>query len=412
MYKLLRNFLLQQHRQLPTSWLPPSYDRFRRLFEHLAKHPKMLKEIRSVSVTVQNRSWYYWYFQQNGLLDSLPYLEHLTLSPPPLFSMYFPPQISNHGRRALRSLRLDFLFLTSQGYPGNAYDGIQHVISHHLYWLDLHKLRIDGLDCIGEHFVRDGMTYIRDLWCVGCRNYETAATATQLMRSSTGLVRFIFETNASYSPGSASPRYSPPPLSPFSLYNSGLFWHKCTLRQLVIASSDDGIIPKDWTIGSLDKFCQLEKVAAPFFMLPKPTLDKACYERLPPNLEDLQVEYPFGWEAMIFDDNQELEAVRSNISKLKSSLPYLKRLIMWHQKDHVQMAEMNGAFLDDTPLEKFRMHEQVYQEFGVKFEWVTVTSFWDTPVGNELNAEGDVIIEKSRDGLSNLPTLHPTSLTA
>ena len=96
MYKLLRIFLLQQLSQLPTSWLPPSYDRFRRFFEHLAKHPKMLKEIRSVSITVQDRSWYYWYFQHNGLLDNLPYLEHLTLSPPPLFSMAFPAQTSDH----------------------------------------------------------------------------------------------------------------------------------------------------------------------------------------------------------------------------------------------------------------------------------------------------------------------------
>ena len=97
----------------------------------------------------------------------------------------------------MRSLRLDFLFLTSKGYPGNNYDGIRHVISHHLYWLDLHKLRIDGLDWIGEHFLRDGVTFIRDLWCVGCKNYETADTVTELLRSSTGLVRFIFETNAS-----------------------------------------------------------------------------------------------------------------------------------------------------------------------------------------------------------------------
>ena len=413
MCKLLRMFLLQQLNQLQTSWLPPSYDRFRQLFEHLAKHPKMLKEIRSVSVTVQDRSWYYWYFQHSGLLDSLPYLEHLTLSPPPLFSMGFPAQTSNHGRRALRSLRLDFLFLTSQGYPGNAYDGICHVLSHHLYWLDLHKLRIDGLDWIGEHTLRDVKTFIRDLWCVGCRNYETVAPATQLMRSSTTLVRFIFETNASYSPGCAFPRPLPPPLSPFSLYNSGLYWHKSTLRQLVIASSDDGMIPKDWTTGPLDKFCQLEKLAVPFFMLPRSTLDKAGYELLPPNLEDLQIEYPSYWQATqatIFDEEQNLDAVRSHVGKMKSSLPYLKSLIMWDQRDHVQMAEMGGCFLDHVPLENLRMHEQAHKEFGIKFEWVAVPSFWDTPVGKALNAEGDVIIEKSRDGLSNLPTLHPTSL--
>ena len=407
MYKQLRMFMVQQFREI--SWLPPSYDRFRRFFGHLAKHPKMLKQIRSVSVTVEDRSWYLWYYQQNGLLDSLPYLEHLTLIPPPLFSRRFPPPTSQNGRRALRSLRLDFSYLTSLGYRGDAYRDMRNVISHHLYWLELHKLRIDGPDRVDRHLLRDEKTSIKDLWCVGSRNCEAAGTAVELMRSSTGLVRFIFEINKSYEPGCAFPRRFPPPLSPFSLYNSGLSWHKCTLRQLVFASSDAGIIPRHWTLGALDTFCQLKKLAAPFFMLPKPALHKSCYELLPPNLEDLQIEYPFDWEAIIIDNRSDLNEVRSGVRKMKSSLPYLKRFIMWHQKDHVQIADTNGFLLDHVPLKTLRMHEQVCEELGVKFEWVAVSSFWNTPVGKALDAEGDVIIEKSRDGLSNLPTLHPTS---
>lgn len=366
MSKLLRMFMVQQFKEV--SWLPPSYDRFRRFFGHLAKHPKRLKEIRSISVTVEDISWYLWYFQQKGLLDSLPYLEHLTLSPPPLFSRRFPTPISNNGRRALRSLRLDFSYLTSQGYRGDAYYGIRNVISHHLYWLELHKLRIDGLDWVDGHLLRDEKTSIRDLWCVGSRNCEAVGTAVELMRSSTGLVRFIFETNDSYVPTCAFPRPFPPPLSPFSLYESGLSWHKCTLRQLVFASSGVGIIPKVWTLGPLDTFCQIKKLAAPFFMLPKPILHKSCYELLPPNLEDLQIEYPFDWEAIVIDNRSDLKEIRSSVRKMRSSLPYLKRLIMWHQKDQVQMADTNGAFPDQTPLEKFRMHEQVCEELGVKFE--------------------------------------------
>lgn len=421
MYKLLRNFLDRPLNQTQPPWLPPSYDRFRRLFQHLAKHPEMLKEIRSVSVTVQDRSWYFWYFQQNGLLDSLPYLDHLTLSPPPLFSIRFPPlfsirfptQTSNngrrafHGRRALKSLRLDFSFLTSKGYMGDAYEGMRNVISHHLYWFKLHKLRIDGLDYAGHNLLRNEMTSIRDLWCVGSRNHESAVTAAELMSSSTGLVRFIFETNASYAAGCNFLEPFPPPLSLFSFYDSGLYWHKAALRQLVIASSDHGIIPKGWTLGPLDKFCQLEKLAAPFFMLPKPTLDKATYEMLPPNLNVLQIQYPFDWDAIVFDDLQDVEAVRSHAGKMKSSLPHLNTFIMWHQKKHAQTAETSGTFLDHVPPERLRMHEQVYKEFGVKFEWVTFSSFWDTPVGRALDAEGDVIIEQ---GWRDFPALYPHSL--
>ena len=418
MYKLLRNFLNRPLSQTQPPWLPPSYDRFCRLFQHLAKHPEMLKEIRSVSVTVQDRSWYFWYFQQSGLLDSLPYLDHLTLSPPPLFSIRFPPlfstrfstQISNHERRALKSLRLDFSLLTSKGYIGDAYEGMRDVISHHLYWFKLHKLRIDGLDYAGDNLLRNEMTSIRDLWCVGCRNHESAVTAAELMSSSSSLVRFIFETNASYAAGCNFLEPFPPPLSPFSFYDSGLYWHKAALRQLVIASSDHGIIPRGWTLGLLDKFCQLEKLAAPFFMLPKPTPDKATYEMLPPNLNVLQIQYPFDWDAIIIDDEQDVEAVRNHAGKMNSSLPYLHRFIMWQQKKYAQMAETNGDFLDHVPPERLRMHEQIYEEFGIKFEWVAVSSFWDTPVGKALDAEGDVIIEKGWDALRNFPTLHPHSL--
>ena len=385
LHKLLRKFPFGQTQ---ASWLPPSYDRFRRLFEHLVQHPKMLKEIRSVALTVQDRSWYTLCSQQNGLLGSLPNLEHLTLSPPPPLSTSFPLQTSTHGSRALRSLRLDFSPLAAQRrYRENVFDEMFNVINHHCrYWSGLCKLRIDDLKFVGGNIMNGRMTDLRDLWCVGCIHGETAAMTTQLMSSSTGLVRYIFETSTSYSGG-----LRPRPIDPSSLYDGGLLMHRRTLRQLVIASSNNSVIDKHWTPIPLFIFCQLEKLALPFSMLPKSTWHKTDYEMLPPGLEELQVQYPIGWKPMEW--GKTLESVRSRVGQVKSQLPNLKRMIEWHQWDPVQMAKRNGGILDHASLKTTRMIEQAFEEVGVKFEWLAVASFWDTPVGKALDAEGDLIIE-------------------
>ena len=404
LYKLLRRFLKQPLDLTSTPWLPPSYDRFRRLFDHLDKHPKRLEEIRSVSLTVEDPSWYTSCFPHHGLLISLPHLEHLTLSPPAPFSACFPVQKLSCGAPALRSLRLDFLPLMSQPVSRGVIKDIHKVIEYYLRWLKLHKLRIDGLDLLRMYFMRHITTVIKDIWCVACRNYEAADTAAQLMGSTTDMVRFVFETNVDHLPR----RSFGPPLAPLYFYNC-ILKHKRTLRQMVISSSDYGVIPTSWTLGPLNMLCQLEKLAVPFSLLPKPTLDKAGYDLLPPKLEELQIEYPFHWEATMFDEEQRLNAVRRHVRNMKSSLPQLKRLIMWDQKNALQMETASGGFFAHVPLETLRMHERAYQKFGVKYEWVTACSFWDTPVGRALDAEGDVIIDKSRDGLSSFPTLHPTS---
>ena len=406
LYKLLRMFVQQRPRQKHTSWLPPSYDRFRRLFEHLQQHPKMLKEIRSVKLSVQDRSWYTLCGQHNSLLHSLPYLDHLTLSPPPPISLQLLLQKPNYGPKALRSLRLDFLPLTAPLYRGPVWDDILFVIDHYRYWLGLHKLRIDGLECINMFFEREGVTSIKDLWCVGCRRSEAAVMTTQLIRSSTGLVRYIFEFDTD------RPSYPPfPPQDPFFLYN-GLVMHKRTLRQLVIATSNLGFIHESWTLGSLNTFSQLEKLALPCFMLRGWILGEADFKTLPPKLEELQIEYPFDGYQLDFDKENRLEMFRIRTSHMKSRFPYLKRLIIWYQRNPVQMVERNSGMFSPTAVEKLQLLEQAFNEFDIKLEWLSVSSFWDTPVGKALDAEGDVIIEESGGVERDPPTLHPTSLVA
>ena len=435
--------LLQKLLQQP-SWLPPSYKRFRRLFKHLEQHPKLLKEIRSVSLTVQDRSWYISCFQHNRLLHSLPYLEYLTLSPPPAFSTLSSMQSLNYGPRAVRSLRLDFLPLTALWYHDNVSEDFLDVINHYLHWSALHKLRIDGLVSIERALADDATTVISDLWCVRCRNHGTATMHTRLMRSSTGLVRYVFETSVHYD--RAGGIAFPPPLSPFSLYDDGLRMHKRTLRQLVIASSDDCGIDPHWLLRPLDTFCQLEKLALPFFMLPEPSLGKADYETLPPRLEELQIEYPFHgiehpysgrawiftnqnkivmfgrrtWTRIysdfdtwpsIFDKENRLGKFRSRTRQMKSRLPYLKRLIIWFQGDHALMAKQESGIFDPFTLKTLRVLKQAFKDFDIKLEWLVAFSFWDTPVGKALDAEGDVIMEESGDAEGDSITLHSTSTT-
>ncbi|KAK0508176.1 hypothetical protein JMJ35_009260 [Cladonia borealis] len=405
LYKLLQKFVHQQTRPTHTSWLPPSYNRFRRLCEHLQQHPKMLTEIRSVSLTVQDRTWYTSCVQHNRLLHNFPYLDHLTLSPPPPMSFRLLEQNPDYGPRFLRSLRLDFLPITAPLYHGNVLEDINNVIDHYRYWLGLHKLRIDGLGFINVPFRDEGVTFIRDLWCVGCRQCEAAVMTTQLIRSSTGLVRYIFETDTDRSPYRLFP-----PQDHFFLYTD-LLMHRCTLRQLVIATSNLGVIHESWKLGSLRTFSQLEKLALPCFMVPAPSLGKADYEMLPPNLEELQIEYNFNGNPLVFDNENRLEIFRRWTDQMKSRLPYLRRLIFWYQGDPVQMAERNSGMFDPAILKTLQVLEQAFNEFDIKLVWLSASSFWDTPVGKALDAEGDVIMEESGDAERDSITLHPTSIT-
>ena len=404
LYKLLRNLDQQRSGQTHTSWLPPSHDRFRRLFEQLEQHPTMLKEIRSVSLTVQDRFWYTSCVQHNRLLHNLPCLEHLTLSPPPPVSERSPRRVPICRPRTLRSLRLDFLPLTAPLYRGDVCEDILNVIEHYRCWLGPHKLRIDGLECINILFVHQRMmTSIKDLWCVGCRKCEAIAMTSQLIRSSTGLVRYVFETDTD-----RSPYQTFGPQSVDFLYND-LLMHKRTLKQLVIATSKLGVIHEGWTLGPLNTFSQLEKLALPCFMLPERILDEADFGMLPPKLEELQLEFPFKWGLRRFGIENTLEMFRIGAGQMKRRLPYLKRLIMWDRWNLVHMDDRNNDISDQASPKTLRVLERTFMEVDIKFEWSSEFSFWDTPIGKALDAEGDVIIEKSRGGEREPITLHPTS---
>lgn len=405
LYKLLQKFVHQQTRPTHTSWLPPSYNRFRRLCDQLEQHPKMLMEIRTMSLTVQDRSWYTSCLVHNRLLHSPPYLDHLTLSPPPPMSFWLLEHNPNYGLRALRSLRLDFLPLTAPLYQGNVHEDIVNVVDQYRYCSGLHKLRIDGLGPITVPFSNLEMTFIRDLWCVGCRACEAAVMNSQLIRSSTGLVRYIFETADT----ERSPFRPFPPQYTSFLYED-LLLHKYTLRQLVIATSNLGVIHDNWTLGPLNTFSQLEKLALPCFLLPERTLGEARFEMLPPNLEELQLEFPFALGRKRFGNEQTFEMLRKGASRIKFCLPYLKRLILWDRWNPVQDDDRNSDVFDNFSLKTLRELEQTFKDLDIEFEWLSEFSFWDTPIGKALEAEGNVIIEENEEGERNPITLHPTTL--
>ena len=405
MYKLLQKFVHQQTLPTHTSWLPPSYNRFRRLCQHLEQNPKMLMAIESVSLAVEDRSWYTSCVQHKRLLHSLPNLNHLTLSPPPPMSLRWLERNCRYGPRFLRSLRLDFLPLMAPLYHLHVLEDINNVIDHTRYWPGLHKLRIDGLKFVNVPFAYKEMAFIRDLWCVGCREWEAAVTTTQLIKSSTGLIRYIFETDTDRS-------YHRPflPQDPFLLYND-LLIHRRTLRQLVIATSNLGVIDESWKLGSLKAFSQLEKVALPCSLMPAPSLSKTDYGMLPPNIEELQIEHPVNGNPLVIHSEDKLEMFQSCTGQIKARLPFLRRVIFWYQGDPVQMAERHGGIFDLSILERLRMVGKTFEEVNIKFEWLSVSSFWDTPIGKALDAEGDVIIEEKEDAERDLFTLHPTSIT-
>ena len=114
---------------------------------------------------------------------------------------------------------------------------------------------------------------------------------------------------------------------------------------------------------------------------------------------------------LIVDNEARLDMFRRRTSQMKSRLPCLKRFIIWFQGCPIQIAERDSDIFDPATLKTLRVLGQAFEEFDITFEWLAVSSFWDTPVGKALDGEGDVVIEESGGAEREPITLHPASTT-
>ncbi|KAE8448478.1 hypothetical protein EG329_009359 [Mollisiaceae sp. DMI_Dod_QoI] len=154
--------------------------------------------------------------------------------------------------------------------------------------------------------------------------------------------------------------------------------HASTLVQLEIAASDSAEFPTTSLIGSLAGYTNLKKLAIPEPFLGG-TRDEfwTIADVLPPNLEELQLQFP-----MLFIQQEDKDrAIRiKRLEELAAAklarFPALRRVIWWYQP-----AECwdDGVGLRFGPISDMDHLTVTFRKVGVKFEWVSTTYFDYTP---------------------------------
>ncbi len=374
----------------------PSYERFDRLIHNVGERQNLGKRVLTLSLKVDHRLWY----QNNQnrarhlrLLQQLPQLRALSLSPPP-----FPLVIPDRNR-ALTSLRLDFSHATNR-YRG--INGWEHytipleIVAKQLWLPGLRKLHVDETR-YAEHFEyrhhrhhfpeeKCRSSSITDLRFLGCSMAMDPCEhlMAAFLRSIKCLKRFVIEIS--------SPHWGVTREPGSNVFGHGLWQHRDTVEELAVAMSQAPYMMK-WRLGSFTRWSNLRRLAVPGFMIPT---KKDLHEILPPSLEAFQIEHPFApvrlleeevrsnpllasWNA-IYNSTAEVTQ-RNSLAALQrladnkgSSMPRLRHVVWWWQ-------EPPGCEPDDPALLDLA---SAFEMSPIKFEFVSGLDFKDTPFGKGL----------------------------
>ena len=370
--------------------MAPSFERFDRLIHTVGQRQNLGKKVLTLSLKINHRLWYQNLAPHFRLLQQLPQLRALSLSPPPF------PLVIPDLNCALTSVRLDFSHATNH-YRG--INGWEHytiplgIVAKQLWLPGLRKLQVDEMHYV-EHFEyrhhfpgeKFGSSSITDLRLLGCSMamdpYEDLMAA--ILRSIKCLKRFVIEIS--------SPHWGVTRAPGSNVFEHGLWQHKDTLEELAVAMSQAPYMMK-WALGPFTQWSSLRRLAVPGFMIPT-TAD--LHEILPPSLEAFQIEHPFApihlleeefrsspllasWNAIY---NSTAEATQRNslatLHRLAdnkgSSMPRLRHVVWWWQ-------EPPGCEPDDPALLDLA---SAFEMTPIKFEFVSGLYFKDTPFGKGL----------------------------
>jgi hypothetical protein len=166
--------------------------------------------------------------------------------------------------------------------------------------------------------------------------------------------------------------------------------HANTLVQLKIAGSDAVEFPENTLFGSLVEYSKVKRLAIPEQFLVRPWDEThTLVDVLPPNLEELQLQYPMGRY------NKEDAYRKTRVRRLKQlaaaklwRFPALRRVIWWAQAPECWDDGVGEAY---GPVSDMRRLRQKFSEVGVKFEWMCYAYFSGTPFQREeVDRDSDV----------------------
>lgn len=345
---------------------------FFRLVDTLSKNPTLRTYPRELRLKSDGEAVYHPSLGlQLQLLELLPSLQDLGLSPPPVFSE-FPSMPS------LRSLQLQFL-PDIVHLPHNNFENydLRHdtqsaefrTLKNCLLIPTLQVLKIVGLELfrlrltplIAFPNLGHRSSTITDLQIACCD--VTPAVFAGILLSIRELKHLVLECTY------------------YSSYHSlgkALEPHRGHLEELIIASS---LVSSDWIeplIGSLVDCTALKRLAITEYFLAAHdgmTMQRAI-ESLPRQLEELQLQHRTKdkTEMALYMDMRVLR-YQSLAANKDTSLPALKRVVWWYQL--LSEFATEEVYCSDGMK---ALHPR-FQDGGVDFQWGWSDNYWSTPLG-------------------------------
>ena len=330
-----------------------------------------------------------WNFEhRDELLFTLPHLQELQLGLPPTNL-----QIRSPSR--LRILRLNY----HEDYLdyGIEYDCAQATVEplqtlrKHLWMPSLRTLEIKYMDLRN----RDGVytftnrasdqetsalfptwnrkSPVNNLSLTGCSDMDIGVLP-EILRSIQKLQRFTFGIFRLWDESEDIPD---PGISPLSL-SLAVEPHASTLVELIITGDDAARFLQSPRFGSLTHFVNLERLAIPEpFIAPEQFVTPNIW--LPSRLEDLQLQYPIGFQEITNSKHRMLCERMYCLAKNNVTfvLPRLRRVIWWYQHANCYPQEHRVTELCDVRM--MAVLGRQFEAVGVKFDWLSSHDYGETP---------------------------------
>lgn len=345
-----------------------------RIFDNLVKlletNSGLQTKVKSLSIVVLRHLWYEGFEDQSFLIEKVPCLRSLDLSPPPPHKL----DLSSH---TIESLRLSFeqlCYSSNETDPAKMVSTIEHISRY--FWLhSLRNLEINSVDLMkpnqNRFFPRgkirtSPITYLRLLDC----DDKGLGVLPDILRSVESLQSFIFEINI---PWDSSHDY-PCGIIPHDIGHS-MNYHADTLVELAIACSDDASFSTSSLFGSLAHFTRLKRLGIPETFLVRQE-DEIFHQFLPLSLEIMQLQHPMGRTPINRDPYRirRIDRLKRLAGNQQRVLPRLRRFIWWEQQPECWTGTQYGPASDMQEL------MEVYHKIGVMFEFVSCPFFDLTPL--------------------------------
>ena len=379
----------------------PSFVPFDRLIEHLSVRQDLGNRVRALDLRVHRGLWYMPLAAHSRLLELLPELRALSLSPPPL-DLSIP--CSDWG---VKSLRLDFGYVTDH-YVGAGdwlHIGVPlQIVARYLRLARVRKIQVEKAFFTSQfdeaRHLPIGSSSVDDIRFLNCCERKSDRVLASFVRSIKYLKRFVVEF-------SSLTYQAAPPGRDTGAFKSALSGHQETIEELVVATSGEPASIR-WALGPFTQWASLKRLAVPSYMVIEnfPSRQK-LHEILPPLLEEFQIEHPTAhihrppmrmlYSSPVFRpklrpgyDRPKDAARADDLADMRllalNKNDYVHRLntvIWWYQVPEKSSPDYIDISPDSTLAELIRIF-LAFEEVGVKFLWVTESLFKDTPFGKRL----------------------------